>query len=350
VTSTAPIDERFEALLRAGDEEGCLPLSQVEELVESAELDDESAVALYEAIADRGITVTDDCARGPAADTYVNGHLAEMTSDALQLFLNEIGRVPLLTAAQEVALAKRIERGDDAAKQELITANLRLVVSIAKRYQGRNLALLDLIQEGVIGLIRAAEKFDWRRGFKFSTYATWWIRQAVQRGAAYQARTIRLPIEVADRERKPGRAQAAFVAVHGRPPTDDELAAATGLRPSEITRIREAGRTVASLDQPLTAEGGTLGETIASEAGVEPAEVVEVSFRAAAVQRALDGLPERERQVVKLRYGIDGDPEPASLAETARRLRLTTERVRALETEALSRLAVEREIETLLGS
>ena len=186
--------EQIQALIARGEEEGCLNLSAFCEFVQEHELDEEEVEALYAELDERGIELTDDCAKERADDAvYVNGDLASATTDALQLFLNEAGRYTLLTAEEEVELAKRIERGDKEAKDLMVNSNLRLVVSIAKKYQGHGLSLLDLIQEGIIGLIRAVEKFDWRRGFKFSTYATWWIRQAVQRGVANKSRTIRIP-------------------------------------------------------------------------------------------------------------------------------------------------------------
>ncbi len=186
------VDERLQALLDQGEEMGCLNLSAVSEFLQEADLDEDQTTGFFEQLDERGIALTDDCARPDAQEAaYVNGDLAVATTDALQLFLNEAGRYKLLTAAEEVELAKRIERGDKEAKDLMINSNLRLVVSIAKKYQGHGISLLDLIQEGIIGLIRAVEKFDWRRGFKFSTYATWWIRQAVQRGVANKSRTIR---------------------------------------------------------------------------------------------------------------------------------------------------------------
>ena len=195
--------ENLAPMLEAGEEAGCLNLSEFSAAVQDHELDDDELEALYAELEERGISLSDDCGRAAAADaTYVNGDLATATIDSLQLFLNEAGRYPLLTAAEEVELAKKIERGDLAAKNRMINSNLRLVVSIAKKYQGHGLSLLDLIQEGVIGLIRAVEKFDWRRGYKFSTYATWWIRQAVQRGVANKSRTIRIPVHIADREQR----------------------------------------------------------------------------------------------------------------------------------------------------
>ncbi len=240
MSNTTHFDERVLDLLERGTGEGCLQLSEIESLIESIDLDEDASAALFDEIAVREILLRDDCGREQPGPTYVNGHLAETTTDALQLFFRDLSRYPLLTAAEEVSLAKRIERGDSAAKQQLINANLRLVVSIAKRYQRRDLALLDLIQEGVLGLIRAAEKFDWRRGFKFSTYATWWIRQAIQRGIANQSRTIRLPVEIAERERQIGRVQADYAARRGRPPTDAEIAEELGLRLAEIERVRRA--------------------------------------------------------------------------------------------------------------
>jgi RNA polymerase primary sigma factor len=347
VSNTAHLDERALDLLERGVEQGFLDLSEVEELVESLALDEDASVAVFDAIATREIVLRDDCGRAHPEPSYVNGHLAETTTDALQLFFRDLSRYPLLTAAQEVALAKRIERGDEAAKQQLINANLRLVVSIAKRYQRRDLALLDLIQEGVLGLIRAAEKFDWRRGFKFSTYATWWIRQAIQRGIANQSRTIRLPVNVADRERRIGRVQSDYVARHGRQPTDAEIAAELGLRLEEIELVRHAARAVASLDQPLGEDEGALGEILAPAPQEEPTEEIHVSLRREALHRALASLPADERRVIELRYGIDGDEPPASLAEVGRQLGISAARVRQLETTALERLALEREIAAL---
>src|SRR5215212_1172625 len=228
-------DEEIRTLLEKGEEQGCLNLSQFSEFVQEHELDEEQLTHLYEELDTRQIDLTDDCARSATEgeSTYVNGDLAVATTDALQLFLNEAGRWPLLTADEEVELAKRIERGDQEAKERMINSNLRLVVSIAKRYQGHDLHLLDLIQEGIIGLIRAVEKFDWRRGFKFSTYATWWIRQAVQRGVANKARTIRIPVHVEQLERRLARVDRELSAKLGRPPTDDEIAAAAKASPEE---------------------------------------------------------------------------------------------------------------------
>src|SRR6266576_755408 len=217
------LQESVAALIAEGERKGCVNLSRFNEFAAEHELDDEDVRGVYEQLDERGVEVSDDCGRETEQSTYVNGDLAVATTDALQLFLNEAGRWPLLTAQEEVELAKRIERGDKEAKERMINSNLRLVVSIAKRYQGHGLSLLDLIQEGIIGLIRAVEKFDWRRGYKFSTYATWWIRQAVQRGVANKSRTIRIPVHIVEREQKIARAERELVAELERAPSDEEI-------------------------------------------------------------------------------------------------------------------------------
>jgi RNA polymerase primary sigma factor len=279
---------------------------------------------------------------------YVNGDLAAATTDALQIFLNEAGRYPLLTAVEEVELAKRVERGDKAAKDRMINSNLRLVISIAKRYQGHDLPLLDLIQEGIIGLIRAVEKFDWRKGFKFSTYATWWIRQAVQRGVANKSRTIRVPVHISEREQKLRRAERELQAKLGRDPDEKEVARAAKLPLKQVREVRQAARAVTSLDRPVGEEGdATYGDIVAREEAPPPEEEVRVMLGREALHRAIAELPEREREVVKLRYGLNGDGDPASLEEIGRRLGLTRERVRQIEAVALERLAVNRELEAL---
>ena len=340
--------ETLAPLLEAGEEAGCLNLSEFSAAVQDLELDEDELEALYADVEERGIKLSDDCAReAQAADpTYVNGGLASATTDSLQLFLNEAGRYPLLTAAEEVELAKRVETGDPQAKDRMINSNLRLVVSIAKRYQGHGLSLLDLIQEGVIGLIRAVEKFDWRRGYKFSTYATWWIRQAVQRGVANKSRTIRIPVHIAEREQRIGRAERELSAKLGRPPTDEEISKAAKISLKHLGEVRQAARAVTSLDKPLGDDNdASIGDLVGgAQDGVE--EEVEVSLTEDTLHRALEDIPEREREVLKLRYGLTHE-EPKSLEEIGRRLGLTRERVRQIESQALERLSVSREIEAL---
>jgi RNA polymerase primary sigma factor len=335
------------ALLDKGTEAGCVEISELNELVEALELGDEEVANLYEQLEERDVDVRDDCGRERAESTYINGDLAHATTDALQLFLNEMARYPLLTAEEEVELAKLIERGDKEAKDRMINSNLRLVVSIAKKYQGHGLSLLDLIQEGIIGLIRAVEKFDWRKGFKFSTYATWWIRQAVQRGVANKARTIRMPVHIVDRERKIAKAERELLTKLGRGPTLQEIAKAAKLPLKQVKEVQEAARAVTSLDRPVGTEGETsLGElTAGGEA--PPEEEVEVSLRQEALRRAVEDLPDRERDVLKLRFGLNGDQSPKSLEQIGKALGLTRERVRQIETAALERLALDRELEAI---
>src|SRR5438034_490135 len=275
---TDHVQEPVAALIAQGEREGCLNLSRFNEFVAEHELEDDDVRSLYDQLDERGIEVSDDCGRETEQSTYVNGDLAVATTDALQLFLNEAGRWPLLTAEEEVELAKRIERGDKEAKDRMINSNLRLVVSIAKRYQGHGLSLLDLIQEGIIGLIRAVEKFDWRRGFKFSTYATWWIRQAVQRGVANKSRTIRIPVHIVEREQKIARAERDLTLKLGRAPTDGEVAKQAKLSPKHVAEVRAAARAVTSLDRPVGEEGDMrYGDLFAGESR-EPMEEVHLSF------------------------------------------------------------------------
>jgi len=343
-------DERLQAFIEGAQEEGCAELSTFNELVESLEIGDDELQQLYEQLDERGIELRDDCGREKKESTYVNGDLAATTTDALQLFLNEMARYPLLTAQEEVELAKRIERGDREAKDRMVNSNLRLVVSIAKKYQGHGLSLLDLIQEGIIGLIRAVEKFDWRRGFKFSTYATWWIRQAVQRGVANKARTIRIPVHIADREAKMARAERELLAKLGRPPTEEELADHAKLPLKQVLEVRSAARAVTSIDRPVSKEGDTtLGELVSGDQP-PPEEELTISLRQEAVQKAVAKLPEREREVVKMRFGLNGDPDPQSLEQIGKRLGLTRERVRQIESQALERLSVERELDALTAA
>jgi RNA polymerase primary sigma factor len=340
--------DRLTTLIDQAEEQGCVNLSQFSELTQELDLDEDDVAGLYDQLEQRGIELSDDCARIRDEDAhFVNSELATATTDALQLFLNEAGRYKLLTAEEEVELAKRIERGDKAAKDLMINSNLRLVVSIAKRYQGHGLSLLDLIQEGIIGLIRAVEKFDYRKGFKFSTYATWWIRQAVQRGVANKSRTIRIPVHIVEREQKIARAERELVLKLGRQPTDQELAKAAKLPIKQVREVKAAARAVTSLDRPIgDDDSGAFGDLFAADQA-RTEEEVEVSLRIETLRKALEGLPAREQEVLKLRYGLDSNEEPLSLEAIGRRLGVTRERVRQIEAAALETLSMLREVEGL---
>jgi RNA polymerase primary sigma factor len=340
--------EHLRILMEHGEEMGCINMSAFTALVQELDLDEDELNGLYEQIEQRGIELTDDCGLPELQEpSYVNTEVAAMTTDSLQLFLNEAGRYPLLTAAEEVELAKAIEHGDKRAKDRMVNSNLRLVVSIAKKYQGHGLSLLDLIQEGIIGLIRAVEKFDWRRGYKFSTYATWWIRQAVQRGVANKSRTIRIPVHIVEREQKIARAERELVLQLERAPSDEEVAEKAKLNLKHVKEVRTAARTVASLDKAVGDDSDTaFGDLVAQDSGNVEEEVV-VALGDDALHRAVKTLPEREQLVLKLRYGLDGDEDPKSLEEIGRRMGITRERVRQIETQALGRLAQQREVAAL---
>jgi RNA polymerase primary sigma factor len=334
------------ALFDRGEQLGCVGLSEVDDLAQALELEEAELGALYEQLDQRGIDLRDDCGREAEVAPVDDTALATATTDTLQLFLNEIGRHRLLTPDEEIDLAKRIERGDLAAKDRMINANLRLVVSIAKKYQGTELTLLDLIQEGILGLIRAVEKFDWRRGYRFSTYATWWIRQAVERGMDAKARTIKLPINLVRNQRKLARAENTLALKLDRPPTEDELASEAEMSIADLRALRDAARAVTSLDRPLgEGEDAAFGDLLPSE-GPGPEDIVQVSLREDAVRRAIGELPERERLVLAMRYGLHGG-EPTPLREIGRQLGITPERVRQIESRALGRLGRMREVAAL---
>jgi RNA polymerase primary sigma factor len=334
-------------LLARGQRDRCIELSDLSEAVRELELPDDAVQALQEELDARGIDLRDDCGRDGVEPTrFEPEELAGTTTDALQLFLNEARRYPLLTKEDEVELAKALERGDLRAKERLINSNLRLVVANAKRYQGQGLSLLDLIQEGILGLIRAAEKFDWRRGYKFSTYATFWIRQAIQRGLEQKARTIRVPTDLAQRERRVARVERELAAELGREPNDEEVAERARIDLPELDRIRTASRVVTSLDRPVGEEEDTvLGALLPSDQPA-PEEEVSVALSEQTLRQAVARLPAGERDVVRLRYGINGD-EPTTIRETARQLGIPGRQVERLEAQALRRLAGQREIEAL---
>jgi RNA polymerase primary sigma factor len=262
----------------------------------------------------------------------------EFSTDSMQLFLRDVGKVELLTAAKEVELAKRIERGDHRAKQEMVEANLRLVVSIAKRYRNQGLPFLDLIQEGTIGLVRAAEKFDWRKGYKFSTYATWWIRQAVARALADKARTIRMPVHVVEKLNKIVRAERKLRAERGREPTNAEIAAELDLAVEDVESIRRTSQAPVSLEKPVGDDDESeFGHFIEDESAPLPDEAADTAFRSEALTRCLASLSFRERRVLELRYGLHGE-SPRTLDEVGRSFNVTRERIRQIENQGLKKL------------
>jgi RNA polymerase primary sigma factor len=262
----------------------------------------------------------------------------DMTTDSLQLFLKDIGKVRLLTAQEEVDLAKRIERGDLDAKQKMVESNLRLVVSIAKNYRNQGLPFLDLIQEGTLGLVRAAEKFDYRKGFKFSTYATWWIRQAIARALADKARTIRIPVHVVEKLNKIGRAERKLVTELGREPTIEEIADATGIEAEEVDSIKRSAQAPVSLEKPVgDEEESEFGQFIADERAESPYERAAEILTKEALREALENLSYRERRVLELRYGLGGE-HPRTLDEVGRTFNVTRERIRQIENQSLKKL------------
>lgn len=341
------VEERIAALIEGGRPADCVELSEVDSLVQEMNLSEEEAEVVHERIESAGLSIEDDCGRDAATPAgYRNGDLAETTTDALQLFFNEMRRYPLLSKEEEIELAQAVERGDLEAKERLINSNLRLVVSNARRYMRQDLNLLDLIQEGILGLIRASEKFDWRKGYKFSTYATFWIRQAIQRALESKERTIRVPNQVAQRERKVIRIERELATKLGRDPTTEEVAKEAELEPAQVEEIRDLTRVVTSLDRPVGEEdASSLGEFIPDERS-GPAEEVHMSLQDVTLRHAVEELPEDERKVIQLRYGINGD-EPTPLRETSRRLELKPSEVKELEGRALKRLGQVREVEAL---
>jgi RNA polymerase primary sigma factor len=346
--SEAAAERAIEDLLRRAEEAGCLEFSDVAEAVEGFEIDEERIEAMYREAEKRGIELADNCGRtGRVPETgYTNEVVADATSDSLQLFLRDISQRPLLTAQEEVDLAKRIERGDQAAKDRMIEANLRLVVSNAKRYRGLGLPFLDLIQEGILGLIRAVEKFDHRRGFKFSTYATWWIRQAMQRGLQHHSRTIRIPVHIGQELTRLRAAERKLLGELGRDPTIEELGRALDFSPEHVEELRAAERLPVSLETPVGGDGeAELGALLPSDAP-SPHEEVAVELEEESIRRALERLDENGRRVIVMRFGLGGR-EPMTLREVAKRMGLSAEGVRKLERRALRKLGEERELQSL---
>jgi RNA polymerase primary sigma factor len=346
VGSEAP---QISELVARGREQGCVCMSELDRVAEELELGPDGVDALHARLRQEGIEADDDCGRDGTPDTRVTPReMAGYTTDALQQFLNEAGQYPLLTPDEVTELAKRVESGDRAAKERMINSNLRLVISIARRYQGNGeLSLLDLIQEGTLGLIRAVEKFDWRRGFRFSTYATLWIRQAIGRAVDEHGRTIRVPISVAQRERKIGAAERALVTRLGRPPTTEEVAEEAGLTPADIDALGDVARKVTSLERPVADDTETELGTLLPADDPLPEEQVEVTLREQAVREVIDQLPEPERDVIRLRYGLGEDAEPLSMRAVAKRLDLGPTAVQGVERRALANLATRRELAAL---
>src|ERR671910_713262 len=337
VASNAAID----AFVHNAQERGFVRTTEIDALQLELELEEEALAWLRAQLEEFDVEIEDD---KPELDLTPG---AGGTTDALQLFLNDLGRYPLLNAAEEVALAKQIERGDLAAKERMVNCNLRLVVANAKKYQGHGVSLLDLIQDGIIGLNRAVEKFDYRKGFKFSTYATWWIRQACQRAVANQSATIRIPVHVQERRLKLRRAKQQLEATHGRPPTIEELAKATELKEHHVSEALEAVEASVSLNQTIGDGDGELGDLFADRTAEDPIESAELSLEQQRVRDALADLPERERLVLELRFGFVKGEDGASLEQIGKRLGLTRERIRQLETSGLGRLEEKLRTESL---
>jgi RNA polymerase primary sigma factor len=327
--------EEAKGLLESAQQAGSVTADEIALALDELDLDANQIDDLYHVLEEMQIEVV---AAADADDAFEEQPAREVSTDALQLFLKDIGKVDLLTAAQEVELAKRIERGDHRAKQEMVEANLRLVVSIAKKYRNQGLPFLDLIQEGTIGLVRAAEKFDYRKGFKFSTYATWWIRQAVARALADKARTIRMPVHVVEKLNKIVRSERKLRAEYGREPSSAEIARELDLTLEEVEQIRRSAQTPVSLEKPVgDEEESEFGHFLTDENVPLPDEAAEVTMRKETLRRILCTLSHRERRVLELRYGLDGQ-HPRTLDEVGRTFNVTRERIRQIENQSLKKL------------
>ena len=341
--------DQLQQLIGEGRERGYLTFEEIAGTLEEVDVTKEQVQTLHTYLVEHGVDVVaadgltaykegKSAGRGEAAKKPELDLTVEPSLDSLRLYLRSIGRVELLTAAQEIALAKRIERGDMSAKQHMVEANLRLVVSIAKGYLGRGLTFLDLIQEGSLGLIRAVEKFDHRRGFKFSTYATWWIRQAVTRAIADKARTIRIPVHMVEKLNRVGHVERQLVQKLGREPEPSEIAEELEITVREVREIQRVGQQPISLEKPVgEEEDSELGDFVADDDAESPLESAEDAMQRQDVQRALEALPERERQVIELRFGLRGI-EPLTLEEVGRAFGVTRERIRQIEMNTLKKL------------
>jgi RNA polymerase primary sigma factor len=344
--------EELAPLLAEGHERGVLTYESIAAALEESEASREQITELYAYLEEQGIELVsrEEAAEAetPAAASPAELDLTvEPSLDSLRLYLRTIGRVPLLTASQEVELARRIERGDVQAKQQMVEANLRLVVSIAKRYLGRGLSFLDLIQEGSLGLIRAVEKFDHRRGYKFSTYATWWIRQAVTRALADKGRTIRIPVHVVERLNKVVQAERQLVQQLGREPSDEEIAAMLECSPRDVREILRVAQQPISLEKPVgDEEDSLLGDFVEDQSAESPFELASRQIRNRDVLCALAVLPRREREVLELRYGLTGK-RPQTLEEVGQAFNVTRERIRQIENHTLKKLELLPEAQRL---
>jgi len=332
-------------LLEAAQQAGSVNADEIALALDELELDAAQIDDFYHALDELHIEVVSETEDDD--ELVLDEETREVSTDSLQLFLKDIGRVELLTAAQEVELAKRIERGDHRAKQQMVEANLRLVVSIAKKYRNQGLPFLDLIQEGTIGLVRAAEKFDYRKGFKFSTYATWWIRQAVARALADKARTIRMPVHVVEKLNKIVRAERKLRAELGREPASAEIGRELDLTVDEVEQIRRSAQTPVSLEKPVgDEEESEFGHFLTDETVPLPDEAAEVTLRKETLRKILGSLAPRERRVLELRYGLDGQ-HPRTLDEVGRTFNVTRERIRQIENQSLKKLRALAEAQRL---
>jgi RNA polymerase primary sigma factor len=351
VAEIQELDE-VKGLVVKGQQDGVISYGEVATAVSEVDLDESDIEELYAYLERQGVELVEDVdpaqaaapaetesdKRGKRRKATALDLKPDMTTDSLQLFLKDIGKVRLLTAQEEVELAKRIERGDLDAKQKMVESNLRLVVSIAKNYRNQGLPFLDLIQEGTLGLVRAAEKFDYRKGFKFSTYATWWIRQAIARALADKARTIRIPVHVVEKLNKIGRAERKLVTELGREPTPEEIAEVTGIDPEEVDQIKRSAQAPVSLEKPVgDEEESEFGQFIADEKAESPFERAADLLTKEALREALENLSYRERRVLELRYGLGGE-HPRTLDEVGRTFNVTRERIRQIENQSLKKL------------
>jgi RNA polymerase primary sigma factor len=344
-----PDVEELQKLVATGQEKGFLTYDEIVKGIEEVELTKEQVEDFTTYLIDHGVElvegeehkrlpheqplIEDEAKAAPKLDLTV-----EPSLDSLRLYLREIGKVPLLTADQEVYLAKRIERGDMAAKTQMTEANLRLVVSIAKGYLGRGLSFLDLIQEGSLGLIRAVEKFDYRKGYKFSTYATWWIRQAVTRAIADKARTIRIPVHMVEKLNKVVHIERQLVQRLGREPRPEEIAEELEITTEEVREILRMAQHPVSLEKPIgEEEDSELGDFVEDENTETPDEAASLTLRRSDIEVALASLPERERQVIELRFGLTGG-QPCTLEEVGKAFGVTRERIRQIENNTLKKL------------